>query len=354
MRKNIQTLRRFGPCRNRRPGHFHRLAALILVLLLCLPLAGCSLAVPEGDAAAAAGEDRLSGIFITTQSLNLFDMDAWLQDNAGKLTGRDGFAQGEPYEGKLYATLTDTPDGQLVEFSGVEGWLYLCPASLDEEKNWILADDPLNNNLYGAGASVWINEDSSSYEYEATLYFALDRTRPVFYMNPVYCTADGQIYLQAGSGMSFDSDAEGTVTSQSISQTLADTTGSKRSASSVKFTVHYRGQWPAERYRFLQLDTDGGLLDTAEFPADALPDTLELAAGTDCLLIERCYTGTDGGPHTVRAAYNRSEYFVDGSLWEGGSLNYTAEDGRPRIGLMVPREDGTFCLHTLALQESGS
>lgn len=353
MRNHLFVQRRSARSRNRRPGCFYRAAALLAGLLLCLTLAGCSLAVPEGDAAAAAGEDRLIGFFVTPQHVDLFDMDAWLQDNAGKLA--DGaVAEGEQYEGKLYAVLTDAPDGQLVEFPGVEGWLYLCPVSADTGNNLILMDTPPGSSLYAAGGSVRIDDDSSSYEYEATLYFALNRARQVFYMNPVYGTADGRVYLQTGSGISFDSNAEGAVSSQSVSQTFADTTAGRRSASSVKFTVHYRGLYPAESYRFVQLDAEGGLLDTAVFAADALPDALELAAGTDCLLIERRYTDASGSPHAARAAYNRSESFVDGSLWEGGGrLNDTDQDGRAQIRLMVPGEDGVLRLHTLALLESG-
>ena len=57
--------------------------AILSIVILCIiisTLSGCQLKKPESENGNIAG-DRLIGTIITTESLNSFDIDAYLNDN---------------------------------------------------------------------------------------------------------------------------------------------------------------------------------------------------------------------------------------------------------------------------------
>ena len=55
------------------------IAAICLATILLIILSGCRLA--REDAGENASEERLIGVFLTTESLDLFDFDSYLKDN---------------------------------------------------------------------------------------------------------------------------------------------------------------------------------------------------------------------------------------------------------------------------------
>ena len=58
-----------------------------------------------------ASKDRLIGVFITTEYLDLFDSESYVKDNADKVLsgGEIGSSDSIQYQGKLYAILVDEP-----------------------------------------------------------------------------------------------------------------------------------------------------------------------------------------------------------------------------------------------------
>jgi hypothetical protein len=123
-----------------------KIVAICLAALLLSMLPGCQLA--REDAGTNASEDRLIGVFLTTEYLDLFDFEGYLNDNIGSLSGGDIKLDGttEEYQGKLYAelsprTLTNTETGEEVVtkeyvFPGFEGITYFSarvPATTEQE-----------------------------------------------------------------------------------------------------------------------------------------------------------------------------------------------------------------------------
>jgi hypothetical protein len=106
----------------------------VLVISFTLGLAGFSLANPE--AAKSLQEDRLVGVFITTEYLDLFDFEKYLNDNMGSFGGGEIRMDGETaeYQGRLYAALKERSmkneeNGELVTtkeyvFEEVEGFVF--------------------------------------------------------------------------------------------------------------------------------------------------------------------------------------------------------------------------------------
>jgi hypothetical protein len=62
-----------------------RSLAVCLAVCFLLTLAGCQLAVE--DAGGTNNGDRLIGVFVTKEYLDLFDTEGYLNDNISKLSG---------------------------------------------------------------------------------------------------------------------------------------------------------------------------------------------------------------------------------------------------------------------------
>lgn len=377
-------------------------AVLTAAGLLCGLLAGCGLSLAQPGAgmdAADQPQDQLVGVFVTSEWLDLFDHEAWLNDNLDALVQANGgvleMEDTAQYEDRLYAEfVTDENGDRMLQFPGYEGWYFVhhpnTITSYDgtgEEPgapDWYAPDD-----IHSLGTHVSVTDDEDETRYQGVFYFALDTTPraeredgvvsevifedgtagaileddlsgTTYYVNPVYVTADGQVYATAGHGVNMSSnESEGESYGITLSTSYTDTTTTGEGVTesqtvTTTYELKFYGVWPTTQYRFLQLNADGALLRTDAFAVDALPEALEILAGTDCLLVERTYADRDGKTHTDRLAFDRSENFVDGSRKEGDLIwtyDYTAADGAEGgaaqtagviLCLPVPNGNGCF------------
>ena len=87
--------------------------ACVLVVSFILGVTGAvTFAKDEpADNTDGTSKDRLIGVFITTEHLDLFDFESYFQDNANKVMsgGEISSSDSAPYQGKLYAILVDDP-----------------------------------------------------------------------------------------------------------------------------------------------------------------------------------------------------------------------------------------------------
>lgn len=80
-----------------------RFFAIALTLFTVISLACCRLAIE--DMGEDAGVERLMGVFITTEYLDLFDHEGYLNDNLKNASGGEIIMDGSTgkYEGRMYA-----------------------------------------------------------------------------------------------------------------------------------------------------------------------------------------------------------------------------------------------------------
>ena len=87
---------------------------LILVLAMTMFLTGCQLAVETVNEQGMRDPDRLVGVVVTTEYLDLFDMEGYLEDNLGSIMAGKNPDQSD-YQGRVYAQeeveYTDSQDG---------------------------------------------------------------------------------------------------------------------------------------------------------------------------------------------------------------------------------------------------
>ena len=196
-------------------------AALCTVMILGLP--GCRLA--REDFATDTSEDRLAGVFISTEFIDLFDFEQFFGNNRGRAEGGATAINGasQDYQGRIYATYvsrTLTSDtGETTEikeyvFDGIEGIPFFSfNVTNGNESYWSSAsDEAISNGAF----HVSHGDDESSIVMEGTI-FAVSAGIRTFYLNPVYQSADGSVYLMSGGGISGSGvHSEGPMMSQTL------------------------------------------------------------------------------------------------------------------------------------------
>ena len=153
---------------------------------------GCTLAIPESGL--DGGGDRLIGAFITSEYLDLYDMEGYLNDHASKLSEGETITVGKDskYEGKLLATVDksggDSSSEWKITFGDIQGQYILMPVYTDEYGTNV-------GNLCSPGISspslhYNITDDEEEKEISGTVYTVPDgKQDQTWYVNPVFVYA---------------------------------------------------------------------------------------------------------------------------------------------------------------------
>lgn len=294
----------------------------LIVLLLAASLlltCGCSLA-QEPPESAPLTEDQLIGVLITNEHLDLFDMDAWLNDNINTIAkGGETVIGGDTsqYQGRIYAkpvekewTASDGSSHTTTEYAFPEelkGHTFLCPTLTDERgehytsstHDEVFADTHVHLKSTDAGNAV---------ELTATIYYdpltipkesitelhedgsETPESHVAFYHNPVYQTPEGDVYVTSGSGSAYSAGPgvgfygeQGTHTlSQSSSATINGKTEELKS--SVSITLH--AIRCAEKIVVNEMSENNKLLRTAEYSHTDFPRELTISSDAAYVIIE--------------------------------------------------------------------
>ena len=264
---------------------------LALLLAAALLLAGCSLALPE-DGDTVEDGDPMVGVLVTRQSLDLFDMDAYLRENGSKLLngGTVSSADTEKYAQTLFAAWDE--ETQSYGFAGVDGYIWLCTEESNAAGDYTKMQ---SDGMFCDGSSaVNVTDEGESYTFSATLYAVkknADATVGMF-VNPLYQTADGHVYARAGQGISASGN-EGAypAMTQTLHQEL--TQNGKDGKTSRKFECTVKMQLTAEpeKVTLFWMDTEQGVLRQETYLPGTLPETLDAKEAQFLLCVE---TAADG------------------------------------------------------------
>jgi hypothetical protein len=289
-------------------------------LYLC---ASCRLALEnEGT---DTQEDRLIGVFVTAEHIDLFDFEGYMNDNLNTASGGEIVMNGETreYQGRLYAspvTRTSTNDetGETSErreyvFENVKGFAYYAPTTSDmiyTASDEAISDSHVNFN-YG--------DYESGKTMKGTIY-VVPTGRITYFFNPVYQNSDGDVYLTTGQGMaSSGTVAEGTAMSQTIENTGTVTENGVTKTDSVSIEMSVATMFAPEKIVILQMDGNGVLVSRTEYAPDAMPDSLTPESETAFLIVETRKRGAEGSETVTREIY--------GDDAEGIKTFYAREDG---------------------------
>ena len=276
--------------------------ACILLLSFTLGAAG-NLPLAQ-DEVIRSGNDRLIGVLITTESLDLFDFEGYLRDHpdqllgGGEISGSDKSA----YENRLYATLVNDPlsgGRPQYKFEGIDGICFFCASYTDTAGTYtgVSGDEAVSDGH----TSIRSTDAGDDLSLEGTIYISTSGGPPLFYTNPVYQTASGEVYAVSGQGTSYGgSVTSGISGSHALNETQTVTVDgeSKTVRSDITMTFAYKD--PPTRIRIVQMDAGHNAVSSQEFAPDHLPDTLTTEPDTAYLLVETYATAPDGTETVTR------------------------------------------------------
>ena len=301
------------------------MAAACCAMLLCL-LAGCQLA--QENAGPNANGDRLIGVYVTTEYIDLFDFDSYMSDNLnGFLSGGEMVVDGnsQKYAGRLYAelvtkTIINSETGEpVVEedyvFEGIDGSGYYAPtipATADHESyhGAMCVGDAISDR----SSNIDVNGDTNSLStsMEGTIYVS-PGSETTFYFNPVYQGADSRVYLVSSSGffVSNETHSEGAVFSQSMDETYTTTENGKVKTERVSVKVSVAYMFAPEKIIIVEMGANSEPLSRKEYASGALPETLAPGAGTDYIIVEANTKSADGNVIKKRDLYGKEDSVIE-------------------------------------------
>lgn len=284
----------------------------LCMILASTQLTACRLAAEEGEI--ISGEDRLAGIFITTEYVDTFDLDdidtkalmkgELVREGDGRVCGSFDEEQGE----FVFADLQGYSLGSVVLskewgdyycgvssdcFSEVKlnyvnqgyscfGTLHYDVTQIGSEYQ-IYRDESYKKDYPDAVVHNIIDEDGSD-AYEVLT----DGKELTLYGNPVYETAQGQMYLIPGNGIRLSGTGE-TQVDRECSVDFSETATTKKegtiSESTNTVKIVYRGAVPLQTITFSWCSGSGKVLEKMHYAADAIPDSVKWKDGTAYILV---------------------------------------------------------------------
>lgn len=259
----------------------------VLIMVLALALSGCQLAKPEADT--QKEKDMLVGVFITEEHLDLFDMEAYLQDNLGALSGGTlSIADAAQYSNRVWGEKTEEHDGHSsYHFGDLEGSLLasfrITPDGIKENAYWgSEAGEGICDVSFGHNSM----DDGSRLELSGTVYFSDTHPDPGLYFNPVYQTPEGEVYLLSGQGTFFGDAGMGGSATHSLKEETKRTENGEERSHSTEISITMECVYPARNLVILQMDENNQILHRQEIdPAKAMEE-LKPESGCAYILVE--------------------------------------------------------------------
>lgn len=300
----------------------------IMGLLLAGILCGCSLAVPEVD---KDGEsDRLIGVFITAKYLNLSDREGNMNDYAsqtseGAETEADNNAKGEE---KLYATIeknggTD-PSEWNISFGKTEGINMFSPLTMDQngERFWgnVLAEEVCDTDV-----NINVTDSGEEYSMSGTIYILPEKAdgTATYYINPVYQTVSGDIYVVPGQGYSTNGEtSEGEGFSSTLSDETTTANGGKTKIDKSSITVNIQFMYKPVGISLCQMNGDNQIVKQESYKPGQVPKKLKTEPETEYILAATEKESFDGEKIVSREVYekNQEDYLCTPYPMEAGTV----------------------------------
>jgi hypothetical protein len=288
---------------------------IFLVLISAISLYSCQLARDDG---LEVQNDRLIGVFITPEHLDLFDFDSYFQENISSIMKKGGnitAEHNEKYAGRIYAELkpivyyseSDEPIESLeYVFNELEGIPFFHYEVKQADYEPYTA---MSSGHYISEAHLSIGDETS---IEGTIYVIPDNTYQAYYINPVYQSSDGQVYLTAGSGISFSGNTgEGAAFTQSLEEKYTLTEKGEKTEEKFKATIKIAVKYPTSNIKVLQMDTENNIVLSQEYKPETLPNELEINRSTSYVIVESKVNSPDGEITKRELFESNDNYFTN-------------------------------------------
>lgn len=258
-----------------------KLRNIALLLGMALLLCGCQLATDKTYEDDSSRGDKLVGVFVTQESLHLFDMEGWLSDNAGELVDGETITLVEgdfvSYEGRLYAEADE--DG-FWAFPGYEG---MRMGQVWREDHW--AGFATEGFCGGVDTHVTRTDTHDGIEETGTIFLPSDGKEVILSCNPVYMTPDGKYYTVTGNSFHVDP----TMGGEFRTNIHADMTWTERETEytySASFTVSVEPVDMAQTITVVQMSENHEELARAAYAPETIPEEITPESGAAYIIVE--------------------------------------------------------------------
>jgi len=292
-----------------------RILSALLAVFVVLSLCGCQLA--QKDMSEDSATAHIIGLIITTEYLDLFDTEAYMADQfVGISNGDVNFSENnDRYDGRFYATLQSINDlhgshSQTTyyqyKFIGIEGIPFFSanhPESVDMSVFLASCYDSAVSDIH---TNIFVTDSGERVELDGTLYLAMTLANKEFFLNPVYQTRDGSVYVESG-----DSVMQGCTSNEGlfVTNTYSDTTTTTQNGvgetkgNSIKLSIAFLN--PPEKIVILQMDQNNKVVKRADFMPGELPETMKPEASTEYIVLETYKTDSNGAQVVTRDVFTR-------------------------------------------------
>lgn len=293
----------------------------IIIIVCCIILAAFALGatgvikVANDAAQETSDSDRLIGVLITREYLDLFDSDRFFNDNANKLMngGEISEADSSKYQGRLYATLIETKEtietGESVTskeyvFDGIEGIRFFAPYINDELGSYWRTN--IDEGITDANTHFNSSDAGESISLKGTIYVASGDNSGSFYFNPVYQSDNGEVYAVSGEGIFLgDGSVPGDSWSQKITENRTAKDGDATTSFGTEVEVTVCFMYEPTKTALLQFNSKNELLEKADFTPGNLSEHIDALPDARYMIVET--TSTDGISRTL---FQREDDFV--------------------------------------------
>lgn len=295
-----------------------RAALIIISLITLLACCGCQLAV-EGQGS-MENTDALCGAFITFEYLNVDDSFVDSIDwNAAMNGGQTPFY--DPEAQKIYAARNDGTHTEYY-FEGIEGQRLFNIFISGEEENTSYSSSYSDALLMDRKSAYNVTDEGTEITIEATLYVCpraygggeeLD-----CYLNPVYQTPDGQVYMTPGSGLGADL-SEGCSISQTLSGSTEKTVNGEKEIRSASVKVTVTAIDEIKKYVLKQLDDKDQVISSLDIVKDNIPKEAAFEDKTVYAILEKHCVNAEGKAYIERSFADMSQDYM--------GIRFINEDG---------------------------
>ncbi len=257
-------------------------------------------------------KDLLIGCFITTEYLDLFDVEEYLEDNISVVMNSNNImADMAEYENRIYAKLVDKSytneeTGEEITtaeyvFEDLEGYsFYDCyiKAEGDSEGYRTLIQN-------GGICDIHVSNDfGDSYEnmtLKGTIYTL--QSDVMFYYSPVYQSEDGSVYLVSGTG----SNVSGDSMSHSMKDEVTLTTDGETITKKNEVIISVEKADDIKEIELTELDKNNLIIKKENFTPKTLPEKYKPQKNTESIIITQTSVASQDNVIVSRNIVNKGE-----------------------------------------------
>lgn len=299
-----------------------RLKVIVSVMMCATLLSGCQLAKEEAEL--QQEKDKLIGVYMTTDYVDTFDFERYLEENIGDIMNGEEVsiegAEQSSYQNRIYATIVeevsiDEVSGEKIihqsyKFKDLEGMGYYAP--IMKEAEWgntyvAIESDP---GICEGHSHINSTDAGENIQLEGTIYVCANEEDVVeVYCNPVYQCPDGRVYLVSGQGISFSGGGEGATMSHKVEDkvTVKENGEEKTYVNSVE--IHVKTTYAPEKVIVIQMDASGNKIEHQEYVPGKLPEEIKPLADTEYFILETYKRDGEGESIVTRKIVGKDETF---------------------------------------------